>query len=175
MKETLSYFRLSLHILLVKRMDCAHLCQTTYVMLRGDYGNEEEEMSKNGLITVASRFSVSETLDRLTTVLTEAGLRVFARINHASGAQEVGLSLRPTELLIFGHPRGGTPLMQDQQTAGIDLPVKALAWEDEEGSVWLTYNEAAWLATRHELGAESADAIEAIEAGLARLVSSLFE
>lgn len=130
-------------------------------------------MSSNGLITVASRFSVSETLDRLTTALKGAGLRVFARIDHASNAKEVGLSLRPTELLIFGHPKGGTPLMQDKQTAGIDLPVKALAWEDEEGRVWLTYNEAAWLATRHGLGAESANAIEAIEAGLATLASSI--
>lgn len=130
-------------------------------------------MSSNGLITVASRFSVSETLDRLTTALTGAGLRVFARIDHASGAEEVGLKLRPTELLIFGHPKGGTPLMQDKQTAGIDLPVKALAWEDEEGRVWLTYNEAAWLATRHGLGASSKSAVEAIEAGMAALASSI--
>jgi uncharacterized protein (DUF302 family) len=130
-------------------------------------------MSSNGLITVASRFSVSETLDRLTAAITSAGLLVFARINHAKNAEEVGLELRPTELLIFGHPRGGTPLMQDKQTAGIDLPVKALVWEDEEGTVWLTYNEAAWLATRHELGASSKKAIEAIEAGLATLASSI--
>jgi uncharacterized protein (DUF302 family) len=127
----------------------------------------------NGLITVASRFSVGETLDRLTTTFTSAGLLVFARINHASNAEAVGLHLRPTELLIFGHPKGGTPLMQDKQTAGIDLPVKALAWEDEDGTVWLTYNEAAWLAARHELGAGSSDAIKAIEAGLATLASSI--
>ena len=130
-------------------------------------------MNSNGLITVASRFSVSETLDRLTVAIISAGLLVFARINHAKNAEEVGLELRPTELLIFGHPRGGTPLMQDKQTAGIDLPVKALVWEDEEGTVWLTYNEAAWLATRHELGASSKKAIEAIEAGLATLASSI--
>src|SRR5215469_12694269 len=97
-----------------------------------------KDVSSNGLTTVASRFSVSETLDRLTTALTNAGLRVFARIDHASGAEEVGMQLRPTELLIFGHPRGGTPLMQDKQTAGIDLPVKALAWEDADRKVWLT-------------------------------------
>jgi uncharacterized protein (DUF302 family) len=130
-------------------------------------------MSSNGLITVASRFSVGETLDRLTAAITSVGLLVFARINHASNAEEVGLKLRPTELLIFGHPKGGTPLMQDKQTAGIDLPVKALAWEDEEGRVWLTSNEAAWLVTRHELGASSKNAIEAIEAGLATLASSI--
>lgn len=130
-------------------------------------------MNSNGLITVASRWSVGETLDRLTAALTEAGLRVFARIDHARGAEEVGLSLRPTELLIFGHPTGGTPLMQDKQTVGIDLPVKALAWEDEERKVWLTYNEAAWLATRHELGASSKNAVEAIETGLASLASRI--
>ena len=130
-------------------------------------------MSSNGLITVTSRFSVRETLDQLTAAVTSAGLLVFARINHAKNAEEIGLELRPTELLIFGHPKGGTPLMQDKQTAGIDLPVKALAWEDEEGTVWLTYNEATWLATRHELGANSKNAIEAIEAGLANLASSI--
>lgn len=130
-------------------------------------------MSSNGLITVASRFSVSETLDRLTAAITSASLLVFARINHARNAEEVGLELRPTELLIFGSPKGGTPLMQDKQTAGIDLPIKALVWEDEEGKVWLTYNEAAWLATRHELGASSKKAIEAIEAGLTTLASSI--
>lgn len=130
-------------------------------------------MNSNGLITIASRYSVSETLDRLTTALTSAGMLVFARINHARGAEEVGLKLRPTELLIFGNPRGGTPLMQDRQTAGIDLPVKALAWEDEEGMVWLTYNEADWLATRHGLGASSEKAVEAIGTGLAALASSI--
>jgi uncharacterized protein (DUF302 family) len=130
-------------------------------------------MNSNGLITVASKFSVGETLDRLTAAITSAGLLVFARINHASNAEEVGLELRPTELLIFGHPKGGTPLMQDKQTAGIDLPVKALAWEDEAGGVWLTYNEAAWLATRHELGSASSQAIKAIETGLATLAASI--
>lgn len=127
---------------------------------------EERLPRQPGLITVASRFTVEETLDRLTTALSGAGLRVFARINHARNAQELGLPLRATELLIFGHPKGGTPLMQDQQTAGIDLPVKALAWEDEDGGVWLTYTEAAWLATRHGLSAASQSALDAIDSGL---------
>ncbi|HEY4033892.1 MAG TPA: DUF302 domain-containing protein [Ktedonobacteraceae bacterium] len=127
-------------------------------------------MSSNGLITVRSTFTVGETIDRLSATATAAGLLVFARIDHASNAMHAGLQLRPTELLIFGHPKGGTPLMQDKQTAGIDLPVKALAWEDEEGTVWLTYNEATWLATRHALGPRSKEAIEAIEEGLAALI-----
>lgn len=130
-------------------------------------------MSTKGLITVASRFSVRETIDRLTAAATSAGLLVFARIDHASGAAQVGMELRPTELLIFGNPRGGTPLMQDKQTAGIDLPIKALAWEDEEGMVWLTYNQASWLAARHELGTRSKAALEAIEKGQATLAQSI--
>ena len=132
-------------------------------------------MSSNGLVTVESAFSVGETMDRLTAAVTKAGLLVFARIDHAGNAAQVGLELRPTELLIFGHPKGGTPLMQDKQTAGIDLPVKALAWEDEEGKVWLTYNEAQWIATRHQLGAASAGAVEAMEAGLVALTRAVIE
>lgn len=125
--------------------------------------------SDNGLITIASKLSVRETIDKLAAAATSAGLRVFARIDHAEGASQVGMELRPTELLLFGNPRGGTPLMQDRQTAGIDLPVKALAWEDELGAVWLTYNEAAWIAARHSLGASSKSAVDAIEAGMESL------
>ncbi len=99
-------------------------------------------------------------------------MRVFARIDHAAGAREIGAALRPTELLIFGHPKGGTPLMQDQQLAGIDLPIKALAWEDAQGKVWLSYNDAHWLAERHGLGDASRDAVAAIAAGMQKVVSA---
>ena len=84
-------------------------------------------MSSNGLITVESKFSVRETVDRMIAAVTSAGMLVFARIDHGANATQVGLELRPTELLIFGNPKGGTPLMQDRQTSGIDLPIKALA------------------------------------------------
>jgi uncharacterized protein (DUF302 family) len=124
-------------------------------------------MADNGLITVASSFSVRETIERLVAFATSHGLAVFARIDHADGAAKAGLPLRPTELVLFGNPKGGTPLMQDRQTAGIDLPLKALAWEDADGKVWLTYNEAAWIARRHGLGPASAEAVKAIAAGLA--------
>src|SRR5262249_51273445 len=77
------------------------------------------------------------------------GMEVFARIDHAAGAAEVGLTLRPTELIIFGNARGGTPLMQSVQTIGIDLPLKALAWEDAAGKTWISYNEPTWIAQRH--------------------------
>lgn len=126
-------------------------------------------MEDLGLVSRESPFSVGETIDRLATGAERAGLVVFARIDHSHNAAEVGADLRPTELLIFGHPTGGTPLMCDQQSAGIDLPVKALAWEDSNRRVWLTYNSAEWLAQRHGLGPESASAVSAIEEGLARL------
>jgi len=124
-------------------------------------------MPDDGLITVASRFSVPETVERLVAFATSHGLVVFARIDHADGAAKAGLPLRPTELVIFGHPKGGTPLMADRQTAGIDLPLKALAWEDADRKVWLTCNDPAWIAGRHGLGAASQEAVKILAAGLA--------
>jgi uncharacterized protein (DUF302 family) len=120
----------------------------------------------DGLVTVRSRHSVAETIDRLAAAATVAGMRVFARIDHAAGAAEVGMELRPTEVILFGHPRGGTPLMQAAQTAGIDLPLKALAWQAEDGSVWLSVNDVRWLAARHGLGPLSQDAVAAVAAGM---------
>jgi uncharacterized protein (DUF302 family) len=124
------------------------------------------------MITMASRFSVSQTIDRLADAVAAAGSAVFARIDHAKGAQDSGLQLRAAELLIFGQPKVGTSLMQDQQTAGIDLPIKALAWEDENGRVWLGYSDTAWPARRHCLGAASAKAVEALHAGTAELAGA---
>jgi uncharacterized protein (DUF302 family) len=124
-----------------------------------------------GLLTVASAFPVSETVDRLAEAAEAAGLRVFARVDHGAGAAEAGLPLRPTELLLVGNPRGGTPLMQDRQTAGIDLPLRVLAWEDADGRVWVTTNDASWIAARHGLGEASAPAVAAVSAGLARIVA----
>jgi uncharacterized protein (DUF302 family) len=104
-----------------------------------------------GLTTIASRFDPKETMDRLESEVRAQGMTVFARIDHAAGAAEVGLTLRPTELIIFGNARGGTPLMQASQTAGIDLPLKALVWEDASGKTWLSYNEPGWIAHRHSI------------------------
>jgi uncharacterized protein (DUF302 family) len=126
-------------------------------------------MADDGLITVASGAPVGATIDRLVEAVTAAGMRVFARIDHAGGASEVGMELRPTELVLFGHPRGGTPLMQDQQTAGIDLPLKALAWEDSGGRVWLTTDDPRFIARRHGLGDRSRDAVTALAAALERV------
>ncbi|ERS86575.1 MULTISPECIES: DUF302 domain-containing protein [Marinobacter] len=103
----------------------------------------------DGLIWLESPHSPKQTMDKLEAIVKDRGLKVFARIDHAQGAESVGESLRPTELLIFGNPKGGTPLMQCAQTAGIDLPLKALVWEDEDGKVWLGYNDPQYLAERH--------------------------
>jgi uncharacterized protein (DUF302 family) len=113
----------------------------------------------NGIVSVQSRSSANETMERLLATLAERNLTVFARVDHAAGAASVGLSLRTTELVIFGNPKGGTPLMQDQQSAGIDLPLKALVWEGPERNVWLSYNDPTWIAQRHSLGARSNSAV----------------
>ena len=104
-----------------------------------------------GLTSIRSRFGPKETMDRLEAEIGANGMKVFARIDHAAGAAEVGLELRPTELIIFGNARGGTPLMQSMQTVGIDLPLKALVWEDVSGKTWLSYNEPGWIAQRHSV------------------------
>jgi uncharacterized protein (DUF302 family) len=106
-----------------------------------------------GLINLKSPHDVKNTADRLETVLKEKGMTVFLRINHSEGARKVGKKLRPTELVIFGNPKVGAPLMLCGQTVAIDLPQKALIWQDETGQVWLTYNDPKYLATRHGLDA----------------------
>lgn len=103
----------------------------------------------DGLISVKSPHSARATMDRLEALVKQRGLSVFARIDHAAGAAKVGKSLRPTELLIFGNPQGGTPFMECAQSVGIDLPLKALVWEDSSAQVWLGYNDPAFLAQRH--------------------------
>jgi uncharacterized protein (DUF302 family) len=106
------------------------------------------------LATKPSKYSVPETIDRIEKAVTEKGMRIFARIDHAGEAMKVGLEMRPTELLIFGNPKGGTALMVSRPTAAIDLPMKALAWEDKDGKVWLTYNSPELLHERHGVPAE---------------------
>ena len=105
----------------------------------------------NGLINVKSSHAVKVTADRLETALKEKGMTVFVRINHSEGAKKVGIDLPATELIIFGNPKVGSPLMNCNRTVGIDLPQKALIWEDENGQVWLSYNDPQYLAKRHDL------------------------
>jgi len=108
-------------------------------------------MVADGLVRTASVLGPRETMDRLQKAIEDKGLTVFARIDHAEGARAAGLSLRPTELIVFGNAKGGTSLMQGAQEAGIDLPLKALVYQDAQGKVWLAYNDPRWLADRHHL------------------------
>ena len=126
-------------------------------------------MPNNGLVSLQSRVSADETLERFLAGLATRKLTVFARIDHAAGAASVGLPLRPTEVVIFGNAKGGTVLMQDRQSAGIDLPLKALIFEGADGKAWLTYNDPVWIAERHGLGAASTAAVKA----MAELLSAI--
>jgi uncharacterized protein (DUF302 family) len=125
----------------------------------------------DGLTTIPSSFAARETMDRLEAAVKAKGLTVFARIDHAAGAAAVSLPLGPTELLIFGNARGGTPLMQENQTAGIDLPLKALVYEDAAGNVWLSYDDPGWSARRHELGAPVASNVKGLAEALGALAA----
>jgi uncharacterized protein (DUF302 family) len=123
-------------------------------------------MAADGLIVVQSSHGPAETMDRLVAEIKAKGLTVFARIDHAAGANEVGLPLRPTELVIFGNAKGGTPLMQSNQEIGLDLPLKALVWQDTANVSWISYNDPAWLAKRHGLGHEVEAPVKAMTAML---------
>jgi uncharacterized protein (DUF302 family) len=123
-------------------------------------------MAADGLITLASSFGPKETMDRLEAEIKATGMAVFARIDHAAGAAKADFQLQPTELLIFGSAKAGTPLMQANQTIGIDLPLKALVFEDATGKVWLSYNDPRWLAERHGLGASATQTVDAMAAAL---------
>ena len=104
-----------------------------------------------GMINVASSHSVEDTADRLAGILTEKGMTVFIRVKHSKGAQKVGVELNPTELVVFGNPKVGAPLMQCQQSTAIDLPQKALIWQDDAGQVWISYNDPRYLEKRHDI------------------------
>jgi uncharacterized protein (DUF302 family) len=132
-------------------------------------------MAVDGLTSVRSTFGPEETMNRLEAEVRAKGLTVLAHVDHAAGANEVGLPLRPTDLLIFGNARGGTPLMQSAQTVGVDLPLKALVWQDAAGNTWLSYNDPSWLAKRHGVGHEgeaTATALSAVLGALARAATS---
>ncbi|UDL05943.1 DUF302 domain-containing protein [Marinobacter sp. CA1] len=119
----------------------------------------------DGLVRVASEHSVAETADRLVTNLEARGMTVFDRIDHRAGAEGVGLTLPPTEVVVFGNPKAGTPLMHCAPSVAIDLPLKALVWQDADGNVWLGYNDPAYLAERHN--------IEGCDAVLAKMTQAL--
>jgi uncharacterized protein (DUF302 family) len=128
-------------------------------------------MAAEGLVTVKSDFGPQETMKRLEAEVTGKGMMVFAHVDHAAGAAAVGLPLRPTDLLIFGAAKGGTPLMQAVQSIGIDLPLKALVWQDDAGTTWLSYNDPAYLAHRHGLGESAAAPVNAMSGALKAIVA----
>ncbi|MHB8528644.1 MAG: DUF302 domain-containing protein, partial [Caulobacteraceae bacterium] len=127
-------------------------------------------MTDSGLVTVRSQHSFTDTAQRLEAALDERGLTVFARIDHAAGAKAQGLDLKPTLLLIFGSARAGTPVMQALRASGLDLPLKALIWEDAEGRAWLTYNQPEWIAARHGAGPGEVPAVSLLSGALAGIV-----
>ena len=114
------------------------------------------------VVTKPSKYSVSETIDRIEKAVTAKGMKLFARIDHGGEAKQAGLEMRPTVLLIFGNPKGGTALMVARPTAAIDLPMKALAWEDQDGKVWLTYNSPELLHERHGVPTELTSRLDAV-------------
>jgi uncharacterized protein (DUF302 family) len=126
--------------------------------------------SQSGLIHLPSKYSVEQTMQRLETLLQERGIMIFARIDHSGEAEKVGLTMRPTKLLIFGSPKGGTPLMQAAPSIAIDLPLKALFWEDTDGKAWLTYNDPAYLQRRHNVPPELLPNIAGVSALFAKAV-----
>lgn len=125
----------------------------------------------NGLIHIRSPYSVQETLKRVESTLQAKSLTVFARIDHSGEAQKIGLQMRPTQLVIFGSPKAGTPLMVASPTLAIDLPLKALAWEDADGQVWLSYNSPDYLKRRHEIPDELVKNIAGVGAVLEQAVA----
>jgi uncharacterized protein (DUF302 family) len=125
----------------------------------------------NGLINLKSAHDVKQTADRLENALRQKGMTVFIRINHAEGAQKVGEKLPPTELIIFGNPKVGTPLMLCRRSVAIDLPQKTLIWQDDAGQVWLSYNDPKYLAKRHGI-TECYDVIKKIDKALSNFAKA---
>jgi uncharacterized protein (DUF302 family) len=123
-------------------------------------------MAADGMITIKSSYGPEETMARLEAAVTAKGMTVFAHIDHAAGAAKVDMKLRPTDLLIFGNPNGGTPVMQSVQAIGIDLPLKALVWQDEAGTTWLSYNDPVWLVGRHGGSADAKAAVKGMATAL---------
>ena len=137
----------------------------TFLLLAGSWAG-----AADGLIAVKSPYDAQQTMNRFEDIAKQRGLTIFARVDHAAGAAKIGKTLRPTEVLVFGNPQGGTPLMECAQSAGIDLPLKVLVWQDAAAQVWLGYNDPAFLAQRH--GAPQCPAVEALGKALSGLAQA---
>ena len=128
-------------------------------------------MAIDGLTAVASGYGHKDTVDRAIAAISALGMTVVARVDHATAAVKAGLELRPTEVLIFGNPKAGTPLMQAAQTMGIDLPLKILIWCDEQDKTWLAYNDPRWLGQRHGIAAQNTAILEAMAQALSSIAA----
>jgi len=126
--------------------------------------------ANNGLVSLASKYSADESLHRLESLLNQRGIKIFALVDHSGEAEKVGLKMPPTKLLIFGNPKGGTPLMQAAPTVAIDLPLKVLIWQDADSQCWLTYNDPAYLQSRHGFPAELVANLSEVNALLQKAV-----
>lgn len=144
---------------------------SVFFMATGTQTMAQTSSSNDGLINLKSNYSVAETADRFEADIKEKGLSFFARVDHAANAANVELELSPTQLILFGNPKAGTPLMKCAPTTAIDLPQKALFWADEDGNVWLSYNDPEYLKTRHNI--EGCDAVlEKISGLLSKLATA---
>ncbi len=126
-------------------------------------------MADNGIVNLSSNHSVDQTVESLKQILQGKGVSLFALVDHSGEAAKVGMQMRPTKLLIFGSPKAGTPLMQAAPSIAIDLPLKILIWEDEQGKVWASYNSPAYLQQRHNLSPELLQNIVVVEALAAKI------
>ena len=129
-------------------------------------------MTLEGMLVRESRYGPGETVDRLIAAVTARGMSVMAEVDHAAAAADVGLELRPTKVIMFGNPRGGTPVMAAAQSAGIDLPLKVLVWQDADVRTWLGYNDPKWIAARHGVFAEGPGPISAMADALAAVAAA---
>jgi uncharacterized protein (DUF302 family) len=128
-------------------------------------------MAAEGLVTIPSRFGAEETVNRLKSEIAHRGLTLFAEVDHAKNAKEVAMTLRPTTVVVFGSAKAGTPLMQADQAVGIDLPLRALVWEDEGRQTWVSYNDPMWIARRHGLPEAALEIAANLRAGINAIVA----
>lgn len=129
-------------------------------------------MTISGLKTSLSGYGPSETLNRILAAVEQLGMTVLARVDHSAAAAKVGMELRPTEVILFGNPKAGTPLMQDAQTMGIDLPLKILVWQDDQNRTWVAFNDPFWLAGRHAVVEGAVPILEKMAKALAKIVDA---
>ena len=139
-------------------------------LLLGIAGVANAADSVDGLVKTESPYPVTETVQRFEKIAKKKGLTIFATVEHATGAAKVDMTLRPTTVVIFGNPKGGTPFMQCAQSIGIDLPLKALVWEDADGQTWMGYNNPAYIAERHNVS--DCAAVQPISKALAGLTKA---